>query len=75
MTSEMAFFAPVASIEELITINLSGGADGSASFQGITINFSEIPGPVPEPTSVALLALGFLCLGWARWRAWTRQPA
>jgi hypothetical protein len=75
MTSGMMFFDPVASIDELISISLSGGGDGSAFFEGITVNFSELPAPVPEPSSVALLALGFLCLVRARWGAWHRQRA
>lgn len=69
-TSGFISFAPVASINEIITVTLLGGTAGTASLQGFTVHYSELPpAPVPATATVALLACGVLGLAWARRRS------
>jgi hypothetical protein len=61
-------FTPTGSLHEVITADWVGG-DGSASLSSLTINFSEIPAPVPEPATLVLLGTGLAGLtGIARCR-------
>lgn len=56
----MTTFSPVQSIDSILTVTLSGGANGTASVGGVEMQASEIPLATPEPGSLLLVGIGLV---------------
>ena len=68
-SSDATFFAPQSSLLVFANIDAASVLTGDvAQILGATLNFSQIP----EPTTVALLALGMTGIGWSRRRRTTK---